>query len=116
MDTLKKAPLNIEHLAKELIKDDMINGQFIYGLLRLNINAEQYLLNLSETVFLVLGYEPDTIPEPVWKTYYDFVRAETSISPLEQKKSLDELADEAYQLINGLLLNAGQYEKEVHHH
>jgi hypothetical protein len=116
METLKKVALNTEQLAHELIKDDLINCQFIYGLQQFNINAEQYLLHLSETVFLVLGYEREAIPEPLYNVYYDFTSKHASISPLKQEKTLDELSAEILQKLNHMIANPHEYEEASSNH
>lgn len=103
MTTLKKTPLDIEQLAHELIKDDLRNCQFIYGFHQLKIDASNYLLHLSETVFLVLGYQKEDVPEPVWDVYYNFTRKKASIRPDELNESLDELASEILGIMKQMI-------------
>jgi hypothetical protein len=116
MDTLKKAPININQLAHQIIKDDLINCQLVYGLELLNVNADSYLLHLSETLFLVLGYGPEEVPEPLWDIYYDFTREKASINPREQEKTLDELAAEILQKLNHMIENPHEYEEASSNH
>lgn len=97
METLKKVPLSIDQLAYQLVKYDLTHCQLIYGLLKLEVNAEHYLLRLPESIFMILGF--GEIPEPLWNIYFDFVQEETTKSASEQDKSLDQLASEVLDKI-----------------
>ena len=111
METLKKVPLDIDQIAHLIVKDDLMNCQLIYGLGKLNISADHYLSHRSEALFMVLGYNTDEVPEPLWDAYFDFTRDMASASPDQQEKTLDELAAEILQKLNHMIANPTLYEK-----
>ena len=55
-----------KQLIVSLIKDDLIHTKLIYGLEALGLNALDYHLHLSETVFELLGIPDDESTEGIF--------------------------------------------------
>lgn len=100
METLDKKELIIR-----LIKDNLINLKLVYGLNHLGLIADDYHLNLGDTIFKLLGFEAseqsDLIFENVFMGNSEKI---TQIAIFGSKDELDLLSMEIY---NELLFAKG---------
>ncbi len=58
-------------LILSLIKDDLINSKLNIGLANLGLQPELYLLNLSDTIFVIMGIEDNKRNEALFEHYLD---------------------------------------------
>lgn len=58
-------------LILSLIKDDLINTKLVNGLDALGLNAQDYLLHLSDTVFKLMGVKDDEKGEKLFEHYLE---------------------------------------------
>ena len=84
-------------LVISLIKDDLINSKLVNGLNVLGLNADDYLLHLSETIFDLLGYEQNKETEKVFERYMELSEAALLVDISESNKNLDDLALQIYR-------------------
>jgi hypothetical protein len=104
MPVFKKNKTNMEHIhlpPKELIirliKDDLINNSLLNGFEMIGILTENYSLNLSDTIFKVMGISDDN--DELFDIYLDKCKtlAELNIS-LDQNR-LDKHAHEIFEVL-----------------
>jgi hypothetical protein len=101
MKTSVLASINTKLFLLELIENEIKNGRLVYGLSQLNINAEEYHLNLSGLIFSLLGYDNQKVPDPVSDTYFELIRRASLINPENQYKP-QELAIMIYEEMQNL--------------
>jgi hypothetical protein len=81
-----------------LIKDDLINMRLVHGLNNLGLNADDYTLNLSTTIFELMGIDKnDPVAERLLENYIDTTKSTTLLKQEELKSELDKSALEVYQ-------------------
>lgn len=96
MDSYQK-----EKLLKSLIKDDLINLKLIYGLRDLGIEASEYYLHASETVFDLLGFNESTLADALFEYYINLTEDVRDINIPDERYLLDSLAEDILnKLIN----------------
>ncbi len=57
-----------------LLKDDLINSKLVNGLSDIGINADEYLLHLSDTIFNPMAITDKRSNEFIFKSYLDIVK------------------------------------------
>jgi len=83
-------------LILSLIKDDLINTQFINGLIALGLDAGRYYLHLSQTFFVLMGFGDYNQETELYEEYFDFVEKITTTNLFENPEQLDKIALEVY--------------------
>lgn len=58
---------NKEKLILSLIKDDLINVKLVNGLNEAGLNADNYYLHLSDTIFKLMGFGDDEEAETIYE-------------------------------------------------
>lgn len=86
-----------KELIIRLIKDDLINNSLLNGFEMIGILTENYSLNLSDTIFKVMGISDDN--DELFDIYLDKCKtlAELNIS-LDQNR-LDKHAHEIFEVL-----------------
>lgn len=88
---MKKIPKN---LLLSLIKDDLTNTKLVSALVAIQLDAHNYYLYLSETIFKLMGIENSLEQEEIYSQYVQLTEKvrEVEVSSVE----MDELAEEIY--------------------
>lgn len=79
-------------LILSLIKDDLINTKLVNGLDALGLNAQDYLLHLSDTVFKLMGIKDDKEGEKLFEHYLDLKNNVRFIDGAKSHEVFDDLA------------------------
>jgi hypothetical protein len=79
-----------------LIKDDLINTKLVNGLNAVGLNADDYLLHLSDTIFKLIGIGDDEAGERVFEWYMDSLKKVDAINICEEAEALNDLARQIY--------------------
>jgi hypothetical protein len=82
-----------------LIKDDLINSKLVYTLCDAGLNAVDYYLQLSKTIFQLMGYDSDEYADEVFRRYFILSQKVKFISIKDGHHTLDPLANELYNLL-----------------
>jgi hypothetical protein len=83
-----------------LIKDDLINSKLIYGLSSIGINATNYHLYLSTTIFNLMGFKDDHYRGEVFALYLELSKKAMQINISERPIAFDALALEIFQMLH----------------
>jgi len=83
-------------LILSLIKDDLINTQFINALNALGLDAGRYYLQLSQTFFVLMGFGDYNQETELYEEYFDFVEKATITNLFENRELLNKMALEVY--------------------
>lgn len=83
-------------LILSLIKDDLINTKLVNGLDALGLNAQDYLLHLSDTVFKLMGIKDDKKGEKLFQRYLDLKDNVRFIKSAKSHDAFDDLAIAIY--------------------
>jgi len=86
-----------KQLILSLIKDDLINSKLVYGLIDAGLNAENYFLCLSETIFKLMGFEDNERRELVFEQYIELSKKTAFIDIAESHQPLEGLVLEIYE-------------------
>lgn len=87
---------NRKRLILSLIKDDLINSKLVDALNAAGLNADVYLLNLSSTIFQLMGFDDSRENERVYEYYLQLTQRGKHIDILKTRERFDELALEIY--------------------
>ena len=87
---------NQKSLIISLIKDDLINTKLINSLSEAGLNADNYLLHLSNTIFKLLHIKLNVENEFIYNNYLDLTKRVKFISIVNGHNTLDDLAEEIY--------------------
>ena len=90
------APKQLKKLLLSLIKDDLINSKLLRGLNKAGLDADQYRLFLSGTIFDLLGYKNNERSDEIFSEYIKLTEQSDKIGIKETPNTLDELANEIY--------------------
>ena len=85
-----------KELIISLIKDDMINAKLVRGLNALGLDAGNYFLHLSETIFSLIGFKDDEKSEGLYEEYLLLTKQAMPVDIAESDEPLDALALEIY--------------------
>lgn len=85
-----------KRLVLSLIKDDLINCKLVYALNSMGLNADSYLLNLSSTIFQLMGFEDTAENETTYEYYLHLTQRTKHMDILKTRERFDELALEIY--------------------
>jgi hypothetical protein len=92
-------PIN-KALVISLIKDDLINSKLVNSLTAIGLNATDYHLHLSTTIFQLMGYKDDHYRDEVFALYFRRTKKAMRINIATSSAALDELAVEIFQLLD----------------
>ena len=79
-----------------LIKDDLICNKLIEGLNALGLNASDYYLNLSDTIFKLMKFSNSKGEEKIYEQYLKMTKRVKHIDIADTRTHLDNLAHEIY--------------------
>ncbi len=85
-------PNKNKKLILSLIKDDLVNTKLVNGLDALGLNAQDYLLHLSDTIFKVMGIKDDEKGEKLFEHYLDLKDNVRFIESVKSHEAFDDLA------------------------
>lgn len=88
--------LNDKKLILSLIKDHLINAKLVNGLNEMGLNADNYFLHLSDTIFSLMGYEDNDETEQIFERYMELSKRAMFIDISQSHKPLDDLAFQIY--------------------
>jgi hypothetical protein len=97
MDFAKMNPKQKEKLVISLIKDDLINLKLIYGLYDLGVDATEYYIHASDTVFELLGLNELPLTDTLCEYYIELTEKVKSIHIPNERLLLEKLAIEIYK-------------------
>ena len=83
-------------LILSLIKDDLINSKLVNSLNDIGLNADDYLLNLSSTIFKLMGFAETRESEKVFEHYLDLTNKAKQLDIAKSRERFDALALEIY--------------------
>lgn len=92
-------PTTKKKLILSLIKDDLINSKLIRGLNRTGLQADNYCLFLSGTIFDLLGYPNTHQSDEIFSEYIKLTEQSDHIDIGETPNALDGLANEIYSFL-----------------
>jgi hypothetical protein len=104
--------MNQQQLICSLIKDDLTNSRLINGLNHMGLDAGDYFLHLSETIFQLMGFENNHHTDEVYTHYLELTGKAHSINLLSSGTTLDQLAQEIYLKLS-ILKNQSGNEKSL---
>lgn len=91
--------INKEKLILSLIKDDLINTNLIYNLEKIGLYSDCYYLNLSSTIFELLGFEKNEKTDEVLNEYVEMTEEAAMIDITESNKMLEDAVLEIYKML-----------------
>jgi hypothetical protein len=89
--------INTKEIVLSLIKDDLTNTKLTLGLDELGLDAELYLLNLPDTIFLLLEIEDNPKGEELFEHYLSLKEKVQTINLKTENNVLDKLSSEIYE-------------------
>lgn len=84
-----------EHIIS-LIKDDLINYKLVSSLNDMGLDAHNYFLHLSETIFELMGFGKDT-SDDIFESYMKYLKKVKRLNIKRSHVSLDALAKKIYE-------------------
>lgn len=91
--------MNEQKIILSLIKDDLTNTKLVLSLNALGLQADHYSLQLSATIFELMGFEDDDTTEPIFERYIEHSKTVTLIGSYRWHEQLEELAQEIYAVL-----------------
>lgn len=83
-------------LILSLIKDDLVNQKLLLGLDALGLRPADYYLQLSDTIFSLMGFPESKDSDRVFELYLDLTKKARFLNISQSHDQLDELAREIY--------------------
>jgi hypothetical protein len=80
-----------------LIEDELVNSSLINGLNRLGLDANNYRLHLSETIFQLMGFENSHQTDEAYSRFLKLIREAGGLVPNYDDHSLMQQTHEIYQ-------------------
>lgn len=93
---------NKKKLILSLIKDDLINAKLVNGLIAIGLNADNYFLHLSDTIFELIGFEDNEGTATIFEHYMELASRATYMDISQSHKPIDDLALQIYTEIVSL--------------
>ena len=84
--------LTNKKLILSLIKDDLINTKLVNGLDALGLNAQDYFLHLSDTIFKLMDIRDTKKGEKLFEHYLDLKDNVRFIDSVKSHEAFDDLA------------------------
>jgi hypothetical protein len=94
MKALTKKPVIVS-----LIKDDIINSCLVNRLNKAGLDAGDYYLHLSETIFTLLKFEDNFRTEKIYKKYLKLTQRITPKHIHDEREEIDRLANEIFDFL-----------------
>ncbi len=88
-----------KQLIISLITDDIINSCLVNRLNKAGLDAGDYYLNLSDTVFQLLKFRDDFRSDKIYEEYLKMVKRATPKHIQDEREKLDNLAIEIYHFL-----------------
>ena len=103
-------PLTLEKMTEKeliisLIKDNLINTKLTSGLNDLGLIADDYTLNLGDTVFKLMGFQPSEQSDLIFEKV--FITISEKVAQIDISSSKDELTLLSMEIYNELLFAKG---------
>lgn len=86
-----------------LIKDDLRNTKLVNGLNKIGLKAEDYHLNLSDTIFHLMGFEDNSQTDALIEFYYEYSNKVEECDLTLNSNQLDELAEEIFERLKKII-------------
>jgi hypothetical protein len=86
-----------KELILSLIKDDLIHTKLISGLRGLGLDPSNYILGLSNTIFLLLNIKDDKQGEVLFERYLRLLQKVQEVEVTKLHDGLDGMAGEIYE-------------------
>lgn len=84
-------------LVISLIKDDLINTKLVNGLTKMGLNAEQYTLHLSSTIFELMGFQNGLQTDVLFEFYIEYTKKVDQMNTNSDTTEIDELAEDIFE-------------------
>lgn len=81
-----------EKLILSLIKDDLINTNLICNLRKIGLHSDCYYLNLSSTVFELMGFKSSVETDEVFNKYINMAEKAVMMDITESNRDMESLA------------------------
>jgi hypothetical protein len=91
---------NEEELILSLIKDDLINTKLVNSLTAMGLQADNYLLHLTDTIFTLMGFTGNREREIALERYMELAKGAMLVDIAAGHQPMDALA---YEIYTGLL-------------
>ena len=88
-----------KELILSLIKDDLTNCKLVNALNGAGLNAYDYSLNLSGTIFNLVGIDDLPTNVFIYKKYFGLTKKVNDINITEEQNNLDSLTEEIYSYL-----------------
>lgn len=85
-----------KRLVLALIRDNLINNKLVNSLNEIGLNADDYFLHLSDTIFELVGIDDSKSNAFIFETYLDLTEKAKYINISNGHNSLDCLSEEFY--------------------
>jgi hypothetical protein len=95
-----------KEMAIRLIRDDLINSKLVYSLGDIGLNADNYLLHLSEMIFELIGFDDSEQTDELTEQYVEMTKRIKAIDADEMHCQLEQRAQEIYTEL--LIIKTGQ--------
>ncbi|MBI3134084.1 MAG: hypothetical protein HYZ14_05350 [Bacteroidetes bacterium] len=92
-------PAAKKKLILSLIKDDLISSKLLRGLNKVGLDADQYCLFLSGTIFDLMGYPNNERSDEIFSEYIKLTEQSDNVDIRETPNSLNGLANEIYSFL-----------------
>ncbi|WP_341902862.1 hypothetical protein [Fluviicola taffensis] len=79
-----------------LIKDDLVNHKLLLGLDALGLRAADYYLNISDTIFSLMGFPENKDSDRIYEHYLELTQKARFLNISESQNQLNQLAQEIY--------------------
>ncbi len=94
---MKEIAINKKELIISLIKDNLKNTRLVIGLDKLGLDSGKYHLQLSDTIFKLIGFKSDEHEEKVFEEYIKASMKVASIDIFMHPEKLDAIATKIYE-------------------
>lgn len=94
-----------KELILSLIRDNLINTKLTSGLGDLGLIADDYTLNLGDTIFKLMGFSPSEHSDLIFENV--FITISEKVGQIDIRSSKDELSLLSMEIYNELLFAKG---------
>lgn len=92
-----------KELIISLIKDDLRNTKLVNGLNKIGLKADDYYLNLSDTIFQLMGFEDNSQTDALIEFYYEYSNKVEECDFSLNSTLLDEMAEEVFERLKRVI-------------
>lgn len=86
-------------LILSLIKDDLISSKLVNSLYDAGLDPNNYILNLTDTIFKLVGIKHTRTNEFIYENYLGLIKKVKNINISQDPDRLDSLAEEMYSYL-----------------